>query len=72
MAELSAGGYFEPARSEHWRWSLELTTDQVTRLFRTFSDWTDEEVRLVAAAADACGGLVTEHYQSVLHVLVRA
>jgi SAM-dependent methyltransferase len=71
MVELSAGGYFQPVRSERWQWSVELTTDQVTRLFRTFSDWTDEEVHAVRVAADACGGLVTEHYQSVLHLLVR-
>jgi SAM-dependent methyltransferase len=71
MAELSAGGYFEPVRSEHWQWSMELTTEQVTRLFRTFSDWDDAEVDAVRAAAEACGGLVTEHYRSVLHLLRR-
>jgi hypothetical protein len=49
-----------------------LTTEQVTALFRTFSNWTGEEVDDVAAAADACGGRVTEHYQSVLHLLRRA
>jgi SAM-dependent methyltransferase len=72
MVELSAGGYFAPLRSEHWRWDIELTTQQVTRLFRTFSGWTNDEVEAVQAAADACGGLVTEHYQSVLHLLTRA
>lgn len=72
MGELAAGGYFEPVRSETWQWSIELTTDQVTGLFRTFSDWTDEEVAAVRAAADACGCIVTEHYQSVLHLLRRA
>ena len=72
VAELSAGGYFEPVRSERWQWGVELTTDQVTGLFRTFSDWNDAEVDAVRAGADACGGLVTEHYQSVLHLLRRA
>jgi hypothetical protein len=72
MAELSADGSFEPMRSEHWRWSVELSTDQVTRLFRTFSDWTEEEVHAVRRAVDACGGRVTEHYQSALNLLSRA
>ncbi|HEX4685648.1 MAG TPA: class I SAM-dependent methyltransferase [Nocardioides sp.] len=71
MVELSAGGYFQPVRTEDWRWSVDLTTDQVTRLFSTFSDWTDEEVDAVRAAADACGGVVTEHYRSGLRVLTR-
>jgi len=44
----------------------------VTRLFHTFSGWADSEVRAVEVAADACGGVVTEHYQSVLHLLGRA
>ena len=70
--ELCAGGLFEPVRSERWRWSLDLTADEVTRLFATFSNWTEAEVEQVASAADACGGVVTEHYQSVLHLLARA
>ena len=69
--ELSAEGLFQPVRSEHWSWSVELTSRQVTALFRTFSNWTDEEVEAVRRAADACGGVVTEHYQSVLHLLSR-
>jgi hypothetical protein len=44
----------------------------VTRLFSTFSDWTEDEVHAVRAAADACGGVVTEHYQTVGHLLIRA
>jgi SAM-dependent methyltransferase len=72
MSELAAGGLFVPLRSERWTWHLELTTQQVSGLFRTFSDWTEEEVGEIAAAADACGGRVLEHYQSVLHLLRRA
>jgi SAM-dependent methyltransferase len=72
MDDLSAGAFFEPVRSESWPWSVELTTDQVTSLFRTFSDWKDEEVDAVRVAADACGGVVTEHYRCVLHLLRRA
>ncbi len=72
MSELTAGGWFLPLRSERWRWTTELTTYQVARLFRTFSDWSEHEVEEVAAAADECGGRVTEHYQSVLHLLRRS
>jgi SAM-dependent methyltransferase len=72
MAELASGGWFEPCRTERWRWSVDLTTDQVTRLFRTFSDWTEQEVDAVGRAADACGGRLTEHYRSVLHLLRRS
>lgn len=72
MDELTAGAWFEPVRTEHWRWSVDLDTDQVRRLFRTFSDWNDTEVEAVARAADELSGVVTEHYQSVLHLLKRA
>jgi SAM-dependent methyltransferase len=71
MDELAAGGWFEPVRTERWRWSIDLSTDQVHRLFRTFSDWTPGEAKAVAQAADELGGLVTEHYQSLLHLLRR-
>jgi SAM-dependent methyltransferase len=72
MHELTAGTWFEPVRTEHWRWSIDLDTDQLRRLFRTFSDWNDTEVEAVARAADELGGVVTEHYQSILHLLKRA
>jgi SAM-dependent methyltransferase len=72
MGELATGGLFLPVRSERWRWAIVLTSAQVTRLFRTFSDWSEQEVQDAGAAADACGGRVTEHYQSVLHLLRRA
>jgi SAM-dependent methyltransferase len=71
MAELSGAG-FEPVRSERWRWSVELSAEQVRRLFGTFSDWTSDEVDAAGDAAEACGGRVVEHYQSVLHLLRRA
>lgn len=72
MTRLAADGLFRPVRSERWAWTVELSTTQVVRLFRTFSDWTEQEVRQVADAAEACGGRVSEHYRSVLHVLRRA
>jgi SAM-dependent methyltransferase len=71
MRDLTVGGWFVPVRSERWTWATELTTTQVTRLFRTFSGWTGQEIQEVTAAADACGGRVAEHYQSVLHLLRR-
>lgn len=69
MDELAAGGWFEPVRTEQWRWSIALDTESVRRLFRSFPDWTDGEVDAVAEAADDLGGVVTEHYQTILHLL---
>ncbi|HZG98532.1 MAG TPA: class I SAM-dependent methyltransferase [Nocardioidaceae bacterium] len=69
MAELTTGAWFEAVRTEQWRWSIDLSTDQVRRLFRTFSDWSESEVEAVAEAADDLGGVVTEHYRSLLHLL---
>ena len=72
MEELAAGGWFEPVHSERWRWSIDLSTNQLRRLFQTFSDWTSAEADAAAEAVDELGGHVTEHYQSLLHVLKRA
>jgi trans-aconitate methyltransferase len=69
MDELTAGAWFEAVRTEHWRWSIDLSTNRVRRLFRTFSDWSESEVEAVANAADDLGGVVTEHYRSLLHLL---
>ncbi|MDT0188326.1 class I SAM-dependent methyltransferase [Microbacterium sp. ARD31] len=71
VAELTAGGWFEHLRSEHWGWSIDLDADAVGRLFRTFSDWTASEVAQAERAALDLGGRVTEHYQTVLHLLRR-
>jgi SAM-dependent methyltransferase len=72
MDDLEIGAWFEPVRTERWRWSIDLDTNQLRSLFRTFSDWDTSEVEAVARAADELGGVVTEHYQSVLHLLKRA
>ncbi len=72
MQELAAGGWFEPVGTERWRWAVDLDTDQVLRLFRTFSDWSPAEAEKAARAAHELGGVVTEHYQSVLHLLHRS
>jgi SAM-dependent methyltransferase len=72
MGELAAGAWFQPVLSETWRWAVELSTTEVVCLFRTFSDWTEQEVRDVGAAADASVCRVTEHYRTVLHLLRRS
>lgn len=69
MEELAQGGWFMPESSEEWRWSINLTADQVHRLFRTFSNWTPAEADAAAQAATDLGGEVTEHYRTVLHLL---
>ncbi|NNM44435.1 class I SAM-dependent methyltransferase [Knoellia koreensis] len=69
MDELSAGGWFEPVRTESWRWSIDLTAQQARALFRTFSDWSNREVEAVGRAVADEGGTVTEHYRTVLHLL---
>lgn len=71
MEELAAGGWFEPVRTQRWRWSIDLSAQQIGLLFKTFSNWTPAEVAAVQDAAEELGGHVTEHYQTVLHLLRR-
>ncbi len=71
MGELVEEGWFEAVHSEEWPWSIDLRSEEVRRLFRTFSDWRDHEVEEAVRAADACGGVVTEHYRTSLHVARR-
>jgi hypothetical protein len=72
MRELAAGGWFEPVRTEHWPWSIDLSAEQIGLLFKTFSDWTTAEAAAARQAAEDLGGRVTEHYRSVLHLLRRS
>jgi SAM-dependent methyltransferase len=72
MEELAEGGWFEPVRSETWRWSMEMDADKIRNLFRTFSEWDDSEVAQAGRAVEDLGGIVTEHYQTVLRVLRRS
>ena len=72
VEERTADGWFDPVRTEQWRWTVDLDTDGVRRLFKTFSDWSDAEVEAAARAVDELGGVVTEHYRTVLHLLKRA
>lgn len=71
MEELAAGAYFAPVKSESWQWSIDLRTEQVRRLYASFSGWSSTEVEAVADAADELGGVVTETYRTVLHLLRR-
>ena len=72
MEQLAAGGWFSPVRTRWWEWSIDLISEQVRRLFATFSDWSSDEVAAAGRAVDELGGKVTEHYRSVVHVLRRA
>lgn len=69
VEELTAGGWFSHVETMRWRWSSELSTAAIRTLFATFSDWSPAEVDAAAAAADECGGVVTEHRVLVLHLL---
>ena len=71
MEELAAGAWFEPVRTERWCWSIELSAQQIGRLFKTFSNWSASEAAAAEQAAEDLGGRVTEHYQSILHLLRR-
>lgn len=69
--DFTATGRFDLVDEVRWEWSIELTSDQIARLFATFSDWSSDEVEAARQAADNCGGTVTEHYATDLQVLAR-
>lgn len=50
---------------------FEYRSRQMGRLFATFSDGTRDEVARAEQAAEELGGSVTEHYSTILHLLVR-
>lgn len=66
---LTASGLFDVEEAATFLWDAELSSEQVGRLFATFSDWSAHEVRQAAAAVDDLGGVVLEHYSSWLLVL---
>ena len=66
---LTDAGLFEVEEAATFPWDAELDTDQIGRLFATFSDWSDAEVRQAADAVNDLGGRVTEHYSSWLLIL---
>ncbi|MBW9093869.1 class I SAM-dependent methyltransferase [Microbacterium jejuense] len=65
---IADSGLFAVDPVHRYRWSIELTEEQIRALFATFSDWTQEEAGEAASAAAALGGAVTEHYTSWLIV----
>lgn len=65
---LSQGGYFTQVQTEHFAWSVDLTAGQIHNLFSTFTGWSDDEVDEASSFVDALGGVVTEHYVTVLYV----
>ena len=64
--KIADSGLFTIERLRHYRWTIDLTTEQVRALFGTFSDWTPKEVDRAASAVDALGGAVSESYTSWL------
>lgn len=71
MEELCAGGWLEPERTHRWRWPIELSAPEVRRLLTTFSNGSRAEADAAGRAVDDLGGVVTGHYQTVLHPLRR-
>jgi SAM-dependent methyltransferase len=63
---IRESGLFTVERIHRYRWSVDLTSEQIRALFATFSDWSEAEVTDAATAAAALGGAVTEHYTSWL------
>jgi SAM-dependent methyltransferase len=68
---LSSSGEFSVVHVDEFRWNIDLDADQVHGLFRTFSNWTADEVVAAAQAARDLGGMVTEHYVTPLILLRR-
>ena len=73
-AELAAGGLFVPRDPVVLRWQVDLTPDRLRALFASFPTWarTPGAVDKIAAAAEECGPVVTEHYLTAVYVADRA
>lgn len=71
-AAVTASGLFDIRDTRTFRWSVDLSEEQVRGLFTTFSDWTPEEAERAAAAVRELGGTVREAYTSWLIALVRS
>ncbi|MFI6041117.1 class I SAM-dependent methyltransferase [Nocardia sp. NPDC051321] len=69
--QLTSSGYFSTTHVEHFRWTIELGTDQIHDLFTTFSNWNAAEVDEAAQAVNDLGGHVVEHYVTPLIILKR-
>lgn len=64
--KIARTSLFTVEQVHRYRWSIDLTADQVHTLFATFSDWSESEVRQASSIVEALGGTVTEHYSSWL------
>jgi SAM-dependent methyltransferase len=65
-ARIEATGHFKAFHVEEFRWLIEMGTEEIRGLFTTFSNWDAAEVNEAAAAVEALGGRVTEHYVTPL------
>jgi SAM-dependent methyltransferase len=63
---LRGSRLFRVEKTHLFRWTVDLTTEQVRALFGTFSNWTPDEADAAASAVAALGGSVTESYTSWL------
>ncbi|GAB3614796.1 class I SAM-dependent methyltransferase [Humibacter ginsengisoli] len=70
--KLSRSGSFTVESIHRYRWTIDLTTEQLRGLFSTFSDWTSEEVQEAAGAVAGLGGSVSESYTSWLIIAAPA
>lgn len=66
VRKLVHTGLFTIDETHRYRWTIEMTTDQVRELFGTFSDWTDDEAEEASLVVAALGGTVSEAYTSWL------
>lgn len=66
---FTRGGHFRVVSEDLFRWAIDLDAAQVRALFATFSNWSPDEVDEAAAAVEALGGTVREHYATALIAL---
>ena len=73
-AELAGGGLLVPREPVVLRWQVDLTPSGLRGLFASFPTWarTPGALDRIAAAAEECGPVVTEHYLTALYVADRA
>lgn len=65
---LTRDGSFALVETRQFPWAVDLDASQVRDLFATFTEWSDAEVEEVSSYVDQLGGVVTEHYLTVLYV----
>ena len=66
ISVLVQSGLFAIDETHRYRWTIDMTTDQVRELFRTFSDWTADEVEGASLAVATLGETISEAYTSWL------